>query len=99
MRGLRRLIVSVLAAVALASPVLAVPAQAADPSQVGQWGAPFAEPTINGEATDEYCVEESQEGDDHDGKHVTCKPTAGSMAILGGDDVVYWDALEDTEEV
>jgi hypothetical protein len=76
-------------------------ADAADqgPSMIGRWSAPFAEPTINGQRTDEVCVEEAQDGDDHDGRRLTCKPTATSLAVLGGDDVVYWNGLEDTEEI
>ena len=80
----------------------AVPAAAAGqpPSQVGSWTKPFAEPTIDGVRTDEYCLEgHAQEGDQHDGKKVTCKPAATSLAVLGDRDLVYWDGLEDTEEV
>jgi hypothetical protein len=72
---------------------------AADTTEAGQWSAPFAEPTINGQRTDEVCIEEAQEGDDHDGRTLTCKPAATSIAVLGGDEVVYWNGLEDTEEV
>ena len=70
-----------------------------DPAAVGRWGTPFAEPTVAGQTTDAVCVEEAQAGDQHDGRKLTCKPAAGSMAVLGGDDVLYWNALEDTEEV
>jgi hypothetical protein len=84
--------------VALLAPVGAE-ASTTDPAVVGQWGAPFAEPTVAGQTTNQVCVDEPQSGDGHDGKKVTCKPAAGSLAIVDKDDVVYWDALEDTEEV
>lgn len=85
-------------AVVLSAPAVAG-AQTAGPAVEGRWGTPFAEPTVAGQTTDEVCVEEAQDGDEHDGRTLTCKPAAGSLAVLGDDDVVYWDALEDTEEV
>ncbi len=72
---------------------------AGGPESMGRWAAPFSEPTIDGKPSSEACVEGSQSGDDHEGKHVICKPAAGSIAVVGGTDVVYWNALEDTEEV
>lgn len=87
-----------LVSVALLAPA-AARADVPDPAQVGRWGAPFVEPTVAGQTTDEVCVDEAQEGDDHDGPTLTCKPAAGSLAVIGDDDVLYWNALEDTEEV
>lgn len=91
----------VLLSVVTAAVVLPTAADAGPghPAAVGRWGAPFVEPTVAGQTTDEVCVDEAQDGDDHDGRKLTCKPAAGSMAVLGGDDVLYWNALEDTEEV
>ena len=70
------------------------PAASTEPIDVGTWSAPFVEGDV--EPT-EWCA--PQQSAEHDGKNVDCIPTAGSMAILGGPDVVYWDALEDMEEV
>jgi hypothetical protein len=96
-----RIRVLVLLSVVASALVLPMAADAGpdDPVVVGRWGDSFAEPTTAGQPTDEWCVEEAQAGDAHDGRKVTCKPTAGSMAVLGGDDVLYWNALEDMEEV
>ena len=97
--------VTTVAVAALLTTVFAVatPADAAappPPSQVGSWTKPFAEPTIDGIRTKKYCLEgHAQPGDQHDGKKVTCKPAATSLAVLGDKDLVYWDGLEDTEEV
>lgn len=62
-----------------------------DAASVGRWEAHFVERP--GEPS---CVDEPAE---HDGANRRCKPAAGSMAVLDGRDVLYWDALEDTEEV
>ena len=72
-----------------------------DPKTFGEWTDPFVEPTIEGQPTEEWCLEDAEDSPshEHDGKNVTCKPTAGSIAVLGGPDVLYWDALEDMEEV
>src|SRR5688500_1148483 len=89
-------------ALALSGAVVPVTAGAdagTSPAVAGRWGDPFSEPTVAGQRTDEVCVDEPQEGDSHDGKRVTCKPAAGSLAVLGGRDLVYWNALEDTEEI
>ena len=96
----RSLAVGITAIVAALLPSAA--ATSADEAQQGRWLPPFEEPTIDGTATEDNCVDEAQpHGDEHDGKKVSCKPAAGSIAILGGktSDVVYWDAIEDTEEI
>ena len=46
-----------------------------DPAQSGSFGAPFAEPTVGGVATEDRCVVNS------DGLR-TCKPAAGSVSVL-----------------
>jgi hypothetical protein len=85
-------------AFALVAP--AVGQEADDPARTGRISEPFAEPTIQGRETDAYCIYGmSREGDEHDGLKVECKPTATSIAVLGDGDVVYWNGLEDTEEV
>ncbi|MDV3502782.1 galactose oxidase early set domain-containing protein [Marinobacter sp. M-5] len=61
---------------------------------VGFFSEPFSEPTIqvDGEqmATGERCIEGA------DGS-LQCKPTAGTIAVLGGDRFLYLNALEGTE--
>ena len=58
----------------------------------GTFGAPFAEPTIAGQATSAKCITGP------DGQLV-CKPAAGTMAMLDDGRILYWDALEGTERV
>src|SRR5947209_2003448 len=72
-------------------------AAAPDPAVAGSWTAPFAEPTIGSTKTDQACMPSHDHN--HDGADYECKPTAGSMAVLGGSDVLYWDALESMEDV
>lgn len=93
--------VGVIGALALvATSTLSTAASARSTAEVGAWGDPFAEPTINGQVTDEVCLDEPK-GDEpeHGGTVKSCKVTATTLAVLGGDDVVYWNGLEDTEEV
>lgn len=60
------------------------------PERIGEFGAPFVEPEIEGIATDAKCIA------DQDGyKH--CKPAAGTLNVLPDGRVLYWDALEGTE--
>ncbi len=60
------------------------------PERLGEFGAPFVEPEIEGTKTDAKCIP------DQDGyKH--CKPAAGTLNILPDGRVMYWDALEGTE--
>ncbi len=88
-----------------------VPASASDPGEVGRFSAPFAEPVIYdfaydedgnkvqaGEptATEERCIESPREDD---GNRVICKPAAGSLALLPDGRILYWSALEATENV
>ncbi len=63
-----------------------------DPAQSGSFGAPFAEPTVGGVATEDRCVVNS------DGLR-TCKPAAGSVSVLPNGRIVYWNALEGTERI
>ncbi|MGH8934224.1 MAG: galactose oxidase-like domain-containing protein [Egibacteraceae bacterium] len=68
-------------------------ATAQDLASVGRFGAPFVEPTINGVPSAAKCVE----GDDP--KFPQCKPSGNSVAFLGGDRYLYFNALENTEGV
>ena len=97
---MRRIIVPLLASLAVAAAMLPGAAGAAeDAAVVGVFGKPFVEPTISGKPTDEKCIEAEGEtrGDPQD--TWDCKPAAGSMAMLANGDVVYWNALEGTENV
>lgn len=60
----------------------------------GRFLAPFAEPSVGGVTTAERCVEAPN-------GTLDCKPAAGSLATLpqGGDDYLYFNALEGTENV
>lgn len=57
----------------------------------GNFSAPFAEPTIAGQRTSEKCIK-------IDGRWV-CKPAAGSIALLFDDRLLYFNALEGTENI
>ncbi len=64
--------------------------------EVGFFTKPFAEPTIqvDGEqvATDERCIVDGT-------GELQCKPTAGTIAVLGDGRFLYLNALEGTENV
>ena len=66
--------------------------------EIGAFGTPFAEPTVDGQATQEKCVPRPDGSDGRPGG-LDCKPTAGSLAILPDGHVLYWDAFEGTESV
>jgi len=76
--------------------VVLTPATAST-SSLGEFSQPFAEPTVDGQTTDEKCVEHA----DHDSgeTHQECKPAAGSMAVLADGRILYWNALEGTENI
>ncbi len=60
------------------------------PAQLGAFDAPIVEPEIEGIPTAAKCLA------DQDGfKH--CKPAAGTMNVLPDGRILYWDALEGTE--
>lgn len=60
---------------------------------LGSFGAPFTEPTLSdGRVTDQDCVS----GDDGS---KDCKPAAGTLNVLPSGKVLYWNALEGTENV
>src|SRR3954464_8604365 len=61
--------------------------------ELGSFGAPFTEPTLSdGRATDQDCVTNA------DGSR-TCKPAAGSLNVLPSGKLLYWNALEGTENI
>ncbi|GAB3678882.1 galactose oxidase-like domain-containing protein [Salinisphaera aquimarina] len=67
-----------------------------DPTRVGTFSTPFAEPTIvvdgKAVATDERCLPNAEGS-------LNCKPAAGTLAVLGGGRFLYLNALEGTENV
>src|SRR3954447_1784601 len=65
---------------------------AARPVRVGAFGAPFAEPTIDGRRTSATCV-------DRPGGRRRCKPAAGAVNVLPNGRILYWNALEGTENI
>ena len=66
------------------------------PALIGAFGAPFSEPTIEGHETDEKCIEHSHDGGE---PVLECKPAAGSIAALSNGNILYFNALEGTENV
>jgi hypothetical protein len=64
----------------------------ADPA-LGSFTAPFTEPTLtDGRSTDQDCVT-------NDDGSKSCKPAAGSLNVLPTGKLLYWNALEGTENV
>lgn len=72
------------------------PATAAS-SHPGSFSAPFSEPTVDGRTTEENCV--THEGHDGEAPHEECKPAAGTMSVLSDGRVLYWNAIEGTENI
>lgn len=90
----------------LASPTTAQTAE--DPAVVGAFSDPFVEPVIlfqDAEGTwkqvtsDEVCEEVDRDDDGAPDGYLACKPTAGSMSILSNGEVLFFNALESTENV
>ncbi len=70
---------------------------APDPSEIGEFSRPFVEPDIYGYETADKCIERRVlDPDDTSGTEI-CKPAAGSAVLLPDGDVLYWSALEATE--
>lgn len=72
-------------------------ARAAEPTsggaeQNGSFGDPFTEPTVAGKTTSDKCVAEP-------GGVKDCKPAGNSVNVLPNGKVLYWNALEGTENV
>lgn len=66
-------------------------------SGIGRFSEPFSEPTVDGHRTDEYCIE--RQGRNGEPAHEVCKPAAGTMSVLSDGRVLYWNALEGTENI
>ncbi|MEA2451477.1 MAG: hypothetical protein QOG04_187 [Actinomycetota bacterium] len=64
-------------------------------SDPGTFSEPFSEPTVDGQSTDEKCITHT-EGTE---SHKECKPAAGTMSVLADGRILYWNALEGTENV
>lgn len=77
---------------AASAPALAQCTGTASQCAVGQFGAPFEEPTLMGITTPERCLVDSE-------GHTRCKVTAGTLVALADDRFLYWNALEGTEDV
>ncbi len=62
----------------------------------GEFTDPRAEPTINGVKTDEKCIKGTPPNTNV-GEGLICKPAAGTLVNLPNGKILYWDALEGTE--
>lgn len=62
------------------------------PAATGSFSPPFVEPTIGGQTTSAKCVD----GKGPNGGKL-CKPAAGSLVQLADGRILFWDALEGTE--
>lgn len=88
-RGLFAAALASIVLLALISPSAA----ARDPrAERGSFSAAFAEPTIQGRPSKKNCIK------DDDG-NLQCKPAAGSIAVLPDGRILYWNALEGTENI
>lgn len=102
---------TVLGTVGLLAAGALVPASAADPGEVGRFSEPFTEPVIydfeydedgnkvqatEPTETEDRCIESPRQDD---GDRLICKPAAGSLALLPDGRILYWSALEATENV
>ncbi|WP_354701542.1 hypothetical protein DSM112329_01861 [Paraconexibacter sp. AEG42_29] len=68
------------------------------PSTNGEFGLPFAEPTVNGQTTAAKCVKAATPNGGAKGPVAqVCKPAAGTLVNLPNGKVLFWDALEGTE--
>ncbi len=87
----------VLAMVAAFAP--ATVGAAEDPAVVGRFTTTFVEPHIGHTRTDEKCIEAEGKPRGAEGDTLDCKPAAGAMAMLPNRNIVYWNALEGTENI
>ena len=72
---------------------------AEDAAVIGRFTATFVEPTIGGTKTDEKCIEAEGKPRGDESDTLDCKPAAGAMALLPNHNIVYWNALEGTENI
>ena len=87
----------VLAMLAAGSP--AAVGAAEDPAKVGRFTKTFVEPTIGDTKTDEKCIPAKGKPRGNEQDTLDCKPAAGAMALLPNHNVVYWNALEGSENI
>lgn len=62
------------------------------PAAIGRFSDPFEEPAIGGVLTGAKCITDGA------GLRI-CKPAAGSVTVMPNGKVLYWNALEGTENV
>lgn len=68
------------------------------PDANGSFGVPFAEPTVGGRTTDAKCITAPTPNGGAKGPSAqVCKPAAGTLVNLPNGKILYWDALEGTE--
>lgn len=68
------------------------------PETNGEFGLPFAEPTIQGVSTDAKCIKGPTPNGGAKGPIAQiCKPAAGTLVNLPNGKILFWDALEGTE--
>lgn len=69
-------------------------AQDGGASRLGSFSKPFVEPTVGGVASQDDCAPSKK-----DANQFECKPAAGSIAVLPNGRVIYFNALEGTENI
>ena len=92
----RTLVAIATCACAVAAMVSPAGATTEDPAVLGAFSAAFSEPTIEGHVTDEKCIEHPHDGGE---SVLECKPAAGSIAALSNGKILYFNALEGTENI
>lgn len=75
---------------------LLAPPAIGGPDQIGSFGPLFTEPTIDGRTTGAKCIPSPHPNGPG---YVDCKPAAGTLVVLPDKRILYWDALEGTENV
>jgi hypothetical protein len=88
-------LVAAIVAAALAAPAGAAKRGRYGPEGYGRFSEPFSEPTIKGEHTEKKCITEKHGGEEHR----ECKPAASSVAVLPNGNILYFNALEGTENI
>src|SRR3954452_21199023 len=94
---------------AFLSPFMAMPAPdtSANAASLGEFSAPFFEPTIGGKPTTQPSITKDGPakpanpalGPPGDARYLDCKPTAASVNVLPDGRVMYYDGLEGAEQV
>src|SRR4051812_23755344 len=86
---------------AFTDPAIGAPADNDQPATMGQFAAPFAEPTIEGRRTDQKCLVKQGANSSllSDERYLDCKPAGVSVNVLPGSRVMYYDGLEGTENI